>query len=393
MFKRNPALGIIALIAVVNALGYGIIIPILYSYTIRFGLSDVQNGLLFSLFSLCQFIATPVIGKLSDKLGRKPLLIISLAGTALSFLLMAVTKSAVLLFVARALDGITAGNIPVASAVISDTTEPKDRAKGFGLIGAAFGFGFVFGPAISALTVGINPSLPFFIAATISLIAVLLTAIALPETHKQRGKIPSAESFHFGRLITAIADPRVGLTLLISLLYSFSFAMFTFSFQPFATKSLQMTPVQISITFTGLGLIGLVAQGFLIPRLVKKFGDVRTLVASLFLVVLSYVGLANVQAISAYIVFTLFYGLVGAPVGPLLQALLSKEVDGSSQGSILGLNASYVSIGTIFGPIIGGILVASGLNIPFWGAGLICFICFLLGLMHQRRLATQKVRI
>ena len=131
----------VALIAIVNALGYGIIIPILYAYSKRFGLSDFENGLLFSTFAICSFIATPVIGRLSDKYGRKPLLTISLLGTAVSFFLAAFAPNAVVLFIARALDGITAGNISVASAVIADTTDEKSRAKGFGIIGAAFGFG------------------------------------------------------------------------------------------------------------------------------------------------------------------------------------------------------------------------------------------------------------
>lgn len=393
MFKQNSALAVIALIAVVNALGYGIIIPILYTYTKSFGLSDFQSGMLFSVFSLCQFLATPVIGKLSDKLGRKPLLVASLAGTALSFVLMALAKNMWMLFLARALDGITAGNIPVASAVISDTTEPKDRAKGFGIIGAAFGFGFVVGPAISALTSGISLSLPFFIAAGVSALAVILTIIVLPETHKHRGKAPSVESFHFGRLITAIADVRVGLTLLISLIYSFSFAMFTFAFQPFATKSVHMSASQISYTYVGLGVIGLISQGFLIPKIVKKFGDLQVLVTSLLLVVLSFVGLSQADSITFFVACVLTYGLVGAPVGPLIQSLLSKEVDSSSQGSILGLNSSYISIGTIFGPILGGVLVASGLHVPFLGASVLCGVCVLIAVMHRRRLALHKAQI
>ncbi|MBI5613363.1 MFS transporter, partial [Candidatus Gottesmanbacteria bacterium] len=183
MPKNNKlVLFIVAIIAIVNALGYGIIIPILYSYSHRYGLTDFQNGLLFSLFSICQFIATPIIGRLSDVYGRKPLLLLSLAGTAFSFFMMALAPSAIFLFLARAIDGITAGNLPVASAVISDTTIPKDRARGFAIIGASFGFGFVFGPAISALTVVYGIHIPFFISGFIAFIAVMLTALFLPET-------------------------------------------------------------------------------------------------------------------------------------------------------------------------------------------------------------------
>src|SRR3990172_819990 len=133
--NQNRNILIIALIALVNMLGYGIIIPILYAYSKKFGLSDFENGLLFSLFSICQFISTPIIGRMSDKYGRRPLLIISILGTALSFFIMAFAPSAIFLFLARALDGITAGNIPVASAIISDTTSQEQRTRGFGIIG------------------------------------------------------------------------------------------------------------------------------------------------------------------------------------------------------------------------------------------------------------------
>ena len=154
MLKQNRNVLIVGLIAVVNMLGYGIIIPILYAYSKKYGLSDFQNGLLFASFSICQFISTPIIGRLSDKYGRRPMLLFSITGTAFSFFMMAFAPSAIFLFAARMLDGITAGNIPVAFAVISDSTKPEGRAKAFGMIGAAFSFGFIFGPAISAFTVG-----------------------------------------------------------------------------------------------------------------------------------------------------------------------------------------------------------------------------------------------
>ena len=168
MLKNRNVL-IVSLIAVVNALGYGIIIPILYSYSQKFGLSDFDNGLLFSLFSVSQFFSTPIIGRMSDKFGRRPILVLSPLGTAISFFMAAFAPSAFILFLSRALDGITAGNFPAAAAVISDSTDLKDRAKGFGIIGASFGFGFVFGPAIAAATVGFGTNVPFIIAGFLSL--------------------------------------------------------------------------------------------------------------------------------------------------------------------------------------------------------------------------------
>src|SRR5260221_6838091 len=160
MKKPNKNILIIALIAMVNMLGYGIVFPILYAYSKKFGLSDFQNGLLFAIYSICQFISTPIIGRLSDKYGRRPMLLISIIGTAVSFFVMAFAPSAIFLFLARALDGLTAGNIPVIFAVISDSTKPEERAKAFGFIGSAFSFGFIFGPAIAAMTLGYGSAVP-----------------------------------------------------------------------------------------------------------------------------------------------------------------------------------------------------------------------------------------
>ena len=224
MLKKNRSLLIIALIAVVNMLGYGIIIPILYAYSKKFGLSDFQNGLLFAIYSVFQFISTPIIGRLSDKYGRRPLLLASIIGTAVSFFMTAFAPNAIFLFLARALDGLTAGNIPVAFAVISDSTKPEERAKAFGLVGAAFSFGFVFGPAISAFTVGISEALPFIIAGIITTIAAILTALFLPETNKHMGEVVHGKLFDFKKMWHTLFDPNVGLTFLITFIFFFKWS-------------------------------------------------------------------------------------------------------------------------------------------------------------------------
>lgn len=388
MFKGNLNLVVIAVIAVVNALGYGIIIPILYSYSQKFGLTDFQNGLLFALFSICQFVATPVIGRLSDKYGRKPLLILSITGTVVSFLMMAFAPSAIWLFLARALDGITAGNIPVASAVISDTTEPKDRARGFGIIGASFGFGFIFGPAISAVTVGFGEAVPFLIAAGVSLVAVIMTTVILPETNKNLGVMSHAKLFDLKKLAQSVFDEKIGETLILSLLYAFSFGLFIYAYQPFAVKILHFTPVEISINFVMFGIIGLVTQLILIPVLVKRLGEQQGLMIALFLVFLSFLGLGVAYLPVIFIVSSILLSIGNSFVSPMIQTLLSREVDDTMQGSIQGLNASYVSIGMILGPVIGGLVATLYIPAPFLlGAGFVV-VCLYLGkkINHKLRL-------
>lgn len=376
--KENKNLTIIGLIAVVNALGYGMVIPILYSYSQKFGLSDFQNGLLFALFSLCSFISAPFIGRLSDKYGRKPLLVASIAGTTLSFVMAAFAPSALFLFLARALDGITAGNIPVASAVISDTTPPKDRAKGFGIIGAAFGFGFFFGPAISAATVGFGLHVPFLIAAGISLLAVFITYFFLPETNKHMGQITHGKIFDFSKMAKAVIDPNVGLTLRISLIYSIALGMFIFAFQPFSVKVLHMSPNQIALLFTLFGVIGLVTQLFILQRAVRLFGEKKAFSIALSISALSYLLIFFTTSINVFLAIIVLSGLANSFINPLIQTLLSKETDEKSQGSIQGINASYISLGNILGPIIAGVLATAYLPLPFLISAFVILVCFVL---------------
>lgn len=379
MFKNNPKLLIIALIALVNSLGYGIIIPILDSYTERFGLNNLQYALLFAVFSLCQFLATPLIGRLSDKYGRRPLLLTSLFGTALSFFMMAFAPNAIVLFIARALDGITAGNIPVAYAVISDTTDVKDRTKGFSIIGASFGFGFIFGPAVSALTVGYGAAVPFIIAGVISTISVVITALFLPETNKHKGEVQKGKLFDFSKMFGSLRDENVGSTFLITLIYFLAFGMLITTFQPFAKDILNLTPTGIGFLFTIFGIVGLVMQLGLLHRLTKRFGIKRVYRTMFAFMVVSYIGFFFTKSLPVYIFFSLFLGLANSAINPLTLTILSQETDEKSQGSMQGINASFAAMGNIFGPIIAGLLSTYvSIASPFLAASILCFGCFLL---------------
>lgn len=387
---KNRNLFIIALIAVVNALGYGIIIPILYSYSLKYGLSDFENGLLFAVFSICQFASTPIIGRLSDKYGRKPLLVASISGTALSFFMMAWAPNVFFLFLARALDGITAGNIPVASAVISDTTEPKERAKGFGIIGASFGFGFIFGPAISALTVGYSAALPFIIAGVISTLAVIITAIFLPETNKHIGQVQKSKLFDFAKMWHILFDPNVGITLLINLFFFLAFACAIFyGFQPFVIKVLHLNESQNALLFTLFGVVGLISQLFVVQRISKFFGLKKAFSISIFFSAVSFIVMFVSRSLPLFIVGSIILALFNGIVQTLTPTILSRETDEKSQGTILGLNASYMSIGQIFGPLLGGTLATIAVPLPLLAGSLILLICFVLS-FHVLRPGVKK---
>ncbi len=381
MFKTNRNLVIISLIVMVNMLGYGIIIPLLYGYSKKYGLSDFENGLLFAIFSICQFIATPVIGRLSDKYGRKPMLLVSITGTAVSFFMMAFAPNALFLFLARGLDGLTAGNIPVAFAVISDSTKPEDRPRAFGIIGSALNFGFVFGPAVAAFSVGWGMTLPFIIAGIITIIAVILTALYLPETnqHIHDTSVEHGKLFDMKKMWRTLFDPNVGTTFIISLVFFMAFACaIIYGFQPFTMNVLRISQSQNAWLFTMFGAMGLISQSFLVARLSKWWGMKKAFTSSMIFIIISFLLMYASHSLPLFIVACLMLAVANSVVQTLIPTILSQEADAKSQGSIMGLNASYQSIGMIIGPILGGLVATLAVPLPFLTGSVLVLVCFVL---------------
>jgi MFS family permease len=379
MFKQNRNLLIVALVALVNMLGYGIIIPIMYSYSQKFGLTDFQNGLLFAVFSICQFISTPIIGRLSDKYGRRPLLLISILGTALSFVTMAFAPNAAFLFLARALDGLTAGNIPVIFAVISDSTKPEERAKAFGLIGSAFSFGFIFGPAIASFTIGFGAAVPFMIAALITVLAAILMWLYLPETNKHMGEVVKAKLFDFAKMWQTLFDPNVGMTFIITLVFFLAFACSVmYGFQPFLINVIKISAAQNAQLFTLFGIMGLVAQNVVVGPVTKMFGMKKAFSGSILLVAVSFFLMYLANALPLFIVAMMVLALANSVAQTLIPTILSQEADAKSQGTIMGLNGSYQSIGMIVGPLLGGAIATISIPATFLTGAFLVLVCYFL---------------
>jgi predicted MFS family arabinose efflux permease len=296
----------------------------------------------------------------------------------------AFAPNAIILFLARALDGLTAGNVPVASAVISDTTSLENRAKGFGIIGASFGFGFVFGPLIATLTVGISPSLPFIIAGIIATISTLITALYLKETNQHLGEVMHGKLFDFAKLYHTLFDPNVGVTFLITFFYWIAFSLFIYGFQPFSVKALHLSAQQISGIFVAFGVIGLISQLVLVQNISKWLGLKRGYSLSILLVAVAFLAMFFTRSYEVFIVVAVFLGLANSIVNPLTQTILSQETDAKSQGSVMGLNTSYMSLGQIFGPILGGVLATLSLAYPFLAGSLFTLFCFGLSFLVMR---------
>lgn len=384
--SNKKTLFVISTVGIVNALGYGIIIPLQYAYVSRFGLNPFWFGLLFAAFSLAQFISTPIIGRLSDRFGRKPLLLYSVLGTAVSFFLFAIAKNVPLLFFSRILDGISGGNISVAQAVISDSTEKQDRAKWFGVLGASFGFGFVVGPAIGGFLSGISLTAPFLFAAFISLVATGIVAFFLKETllvtNRENKRMEGL--FDLRHLFKALVEPYVGLVLGTSLLVSIAFSIFIIGFQTFTIDVLKLTPREISLLFLIFGVISLPMQGFAVGKLVQKFKEIPLLIAAVIICFFSFVLMGFSQTFLSFAVASVALSIGNSLFTPIISALLSKHTRKEDQGGIMGINQSYVSLGNIIGPLVGGALAAGAAHNAFFGAGMSTAIMFLLILFIAR---------
>src|SRR3954470_8240300 len=218
---------IIFLTIFVNLVGFGIIIPLLPFYAESFGASPVTIGLLFAVFSACQLIAAPALGDLSDRYGRRPVLVFSLAGTVVSFVMLAMAHSITMLFLARIVDGLSGGNVSTARAYVADVTEPKDRARAYGLLGAAFGLGFIFGPALSGILAQVSYTAPIWAAAALTLVATIMAWFWLPET-VHRAHAGSGNPLRY--LPELIARPLVRRILTIDFIYWFSLSIFQTTF-------------------------------------------------------------------------------------------------------------------------------------------------------------------
>jgi predicted MFS family arabinose efflux permease len=378
---------IVASISFINSVSFTIIIPTLYPYAMQFGLSDFEASLLTTAYSLSQFVGTPILGQLSDRLGRKPILVISLLGTVVSNLVAAIAGVPWLLFAARIFDGLTGGNNSVAQAVVSDITTPEQRTQAFGIYSGLFRLGFVAGPPLSYVAQLVPPvqigglavsslGMSFLVSAAIALIAAILCFFFLSETqadHKVGSTAPTnkiAKKFNFANLFTALGRPVVGRILLMTFLNGATFTIFTFAFQPFFINVLGQDARNLAIAFVAFGILAFISQVFALEPLRKRFSIVNVLVGALIARGILFLLMPALPNIFAFSILLGLFGLVNAFPMPLIDSILSTRSDQSEQGEVLGLNASYLSISNAVGPAISGLLVTSfGYSFPFWVAG------------------------
>ena len=378
--KADKNLWILVFVCIINSLGFGIIVPVLYTYGKLFGLTGTTLGVLTASFSIAQFFATPVLGSLSDKWGRKPLLVISLAGTCISFLLFAEARSLMVLFAARILDGLTGGNVSVAQAMVADTTTAKNRAKRFGILGSAFAFGFVIGPVVGGSFTALSPQAPFFFAAGISLIGTLCALFLLKETNPTNKETRKKQQYNFKfiTLITTLKRKTIGIAVFIGFLLTMAQFTMIIGFQTFSVDVLKITPTQIGIFLAGFGICGIIMQ-LCVPFFTKTIPSKAViLLLSTILCFAAMFAAGFTSALFPFAICLCIYGLFNGLRNPMLNAIIADHVDQQEQGRILGINQSYASIGQTLGPLTAGLVTVISIHSVFFLSSLYILIAFLL---------------
>ena len=347
---RSSVIKIVFLTVFIDLLGFGIVIPLLPLYAEKYHPSPLAFGLLMSSYSAMQFLFAPILGRLSDRFGRRPVILFSLAGTVIGYLLFAFARSLTLLFASRLLDGATGGNIGTAQAIIADTTSREDRARGMGLVGMAFALGFIFGPAIGGFTVAISQTAPGLAAASLSFAALVWAFWKLPETRPEGGPPERFSVFSFATLARAFRRPEIGALMFLSLVMTTAFAMFESTFAQFVSLRLSAGPSTVAWFFVFVGVCSAIVQGVLVRRLVKRFGEGRLVALGGALLIAGFLGLKLADSVP---IFLLMIATIALGIGittPTLSSLVSKRSAASEQGEILGAYQSMGSLGRVFGP-------------------------------------------
>src|SRR5437763_10119045 len=371
--KRSPLL-VIFITVFIDLIGFGIVIPVLpyYAEGTKFGATPSQVGLLFASYSVMQLVFAPVLGRLSDKYGRRPILLISLLGTCAGFLILGFATTLWMLFVGRIIDGISGGNISTAQAYIADVTTKENRAKGMGLIGAAFGLGFVFGPAIGGILSRWGVNVPFLFAGGLAFANAILLYFALPETvtPDHPARVSAASGRGWRQLLVALREPRLSYVLAIYFLGIVAFSMMTATFSLFMMFRLGYDAFHNGWVFAFVGIISAVIQGGLIGKLVKRFGEplliiVGALLFSASLFAIPFVTLAS--GLTALLALGAATAIGQALSAPSLSSLASKTASAGEQGGVLGVMQSVASLARAVGPSLAAVLIGDVLHKGFDG--------------------------
>ena len=364
----------------IDLLGFGIIIPLLPFYAESFGASAFKIGLLGTSFSLMQFLFSPIWGRWSDRIGRKPIILVGLMGSCVSYLGLALSTSLTLLFVSRIIGGIAGANIPTAQAYIADVTTPENRAKGMGMVGAAFGLGFIFGPAIGGVLSRFGPQTPMYFASALCFANFVAAWFLLPESRSV-----SDATKGLGRMEAfrhAATKPALLILLALYFIVTLAFSGFEATFALFSEARFGFTTSTIGFLFAFIGVVLALVQGVLVGKVVKIIPE-RKLIPLALIAVSVGIGLLPFVWNVPTLLVAIFVLAIGMGFNnPALSSMVSRLADPNDQGGILGLASSLSSLGRVVGPAWGGYLYdAYGMTTPYMSAAALMLIAFVVALV------------
>lgn len=352
---NNRQMMTIFLVVFIDLLGFGIILPLLPYIAEKYSATPVMIGLLSGVYSLFQFISGPILGRLSDRYGRKKLLIISQLGSMAGYVLLAVAGSLPLLFLSRTIDGITGGNISIAQAYMADVTDKKTRAKGMGLLGAAFGIGFMFGPAIGGYLSKYGFAAPALFAAGISLLSTLATSLFLKETvNVSHAKLSPKTAMTFKELKKVLGTAPISTLIIIFFLLSLGFSGMQGTYALFVQAKFGWGPTQVGYIFALIGIIAIITQVKVLAFTTSKFGEYQTLFWSIVILGLGFGLIGSTSYLPLFILGNGLIPLGNSLANPTLTAIATESIPKEEYGETLGLLQSSGSLGRIFGPIAAG---------------------------------------
>ncbi len=359
--KHNRYLISIFLIVFIDLLGFSLILPLLPFYAETFGADPIMIGLLVAVYAAAQFFSAPLLGRISDRFGRRPVLLISIAGNMIAFIILGFAHSLAVLFVARTLAGIFGGNLSVAQAYITDVTDEKNRSRGLGLIGAAFGLGFIMGPALGGMLSQFGFGVPSFLAAGLSIVNLLLVALWLPES-LTADKIATLSDHHrpainISDLMNTLKQPGIGPLLQNRFWFALAFNLFTSVFALYAQYRLNFDSRQTGYLLAYIGFLSVIVQGVLVGRITKKIDDKTLLFSMTLLMSIGLLGWAFIQTLGWLMLDLAILAFAGGMFNTIINSAISKAVAPIEVGGTLGLASSLESATRVFAPSLGGLLI------------------------------------
>ncbi len=358
----NKKLFSVILIVFIDLLGFSLILPLLPYYAKTFQADSFTTGILVASYAVAQLIGAPILGRLSDRFGRRPILLVSIFGTFLGFLLLGFAKTLWMLFASRIIDGLTGGNLSIAQAYITDVTDSKSRAQGLGMIGAAFGVGFIFGPVAGGVLSQWGYAVPALVAAGISLINLVLVYAWLPESltaeiRESRQNTASKPAVSISALMTALKRPFSGSLLITRFFFGVSFAILQTIFSLYALQKFNLTARDTGFVLTYVGVLSVITQGFLVGRIAGRVREDILIVICAGVMAITLLGWGLAPSLPILLLIMAPNSMAGGILNTLLSSTLTKSVAPHEVGGILGLSASIESSTRIIAPTIGGYLL------------------------------------